>query len=54
MLTDDDLPNLRADKTLWYTLHGVHLRGSKVPVEIEVRWFWTKEHVDARSNAAFL
>lgn len=54
MLTDADLPDLSADKTLWHTLHGVYLRGSKKPVEIEVRWFWAKEHAAARANVAFL
>lgn len=53
MLTDADLPNLRADKTIWHALHGVYLRGSTKPVEIEVRWFWAKEHITARTNAAF-
>ncbi len=53
MLTDADLPQLSADKTLWYRLDGVYLRGSKQPVELELRWFWTKEHVAARTNSAF-
>ena len=53
MLTDADLPQLRADKTLWHTLRGVHLRGSSKPVELEVRWLWSKEYVDARTSMAF-
>ncbi len=48
MLTDDDLPPLRADKTYWHTLHGVHLRGSPLPVELELRWVFSEDYIAAR------
>lgn len=52
-LTDDDLPPLRAgDKTHWHALHGVHLRKSPKPVELELRWVYSDDFVTARRKLA--
>lgn len=52
MLTDDDLPPLRADQTCWHTLHGVHLRKSPKPVDLELRWVFSADYIAARRQLA--
>ncbi|MDQ3070097.1 MAG: hypothetical protein M3R55_10265 [Acidobacteriota bacterium] len=52
MLTDADLPPLRADQTYWHALRGVHLRKSPKPVELELRWLHSSEYMQARRRLA--